>query len=318
MNWFPFALECYFAVTLATSGLAKIDAPTSFEKTLLQQHILPAWSTKVFSRLFPWIEILIACLLVVDIWAKATAILLLGLFLIFLGVNLFLFLTNSTANCGCLEQVETKIVDALSITISVIFAFIAALHLWLVFILPPVNLIWRVIGLILLIGAGSFLLRKVTLKRRSKFITLAQQSSNTDSGKQAPLFAGIDQKGRNVLLEDYRGQWLFLMFVLPGCPACPRALTSLQQMLQEERSIQEIVIGSSSLEVNQAYATEIGIDIPLLAIEDSFVAEVYQIHNMPYIFLIDETGKIRAKGIANQPAYFQSLLKIAGVILSPH
>ena len=165
MNMIVFGIELYFAIMLGVSGIAKIAEPYDFAATLRRHRILPAWSVTPFSRVFPWLEVAIAGAVLTGAAAVATAALVLALFSAFLIVEVILVVTRRATDCGCYGVAYRQKVDGASILVSTILILLASVHLWLTTWVAPISQPWRILALIVLGGAGCWLLWRVKQKQ---------------------------------------------------------------------------------------------------------------------------------------------------------
>jgi len=130
-------------------------------------------------------------------------------------------------------------------------------------------------------------------------------------GAQAPSFSATDYEGSSVQLEDLQGQQRILAFISPDCSACAGATEALRTLTRDERNLKVLLIGDTNSEANRLYAAERDIQIPILTPPPDLAKKVYQIQGVPFVFVIDSAGIIRAKGIVNQREQLQSLLRDA-------
>ena len=285
MSWLVFILELYFAMLLGVSALAKVDDPQHFAQTLRQQKILPTWSISATSRVVPLIEISIAILLVLGITEVITAILVLVLFVIFLGIKVFLLMTKSEAGCGCNGVTKQEKVDGISVLISTILVLLIVVQLWLVALRASVSLQWRLIECVIFLGVVGFLLLKIILKHRAynpQALTPPSSSimGGPEVGSRAPSFVAVDQNGNIISLDDSQGRQR-LLFVSPGCPACHGALKALHLVLQEKRDLIGLVVGSPDQENNKAYIIEQDVLDPFLTPDVDLVEKTYDLKGFP-------------------------------------
>jgi len=306
-----FVLELYLAVTLGVSGLAKVADLSYFESVLKEQRILPLWSIQAASRISPWVEIALAFFLITGFFTVAASLLVVALFAFFLGIKLFLLKKKNGADCGCLGRVNAQKVDGASVGASVILLLVAGIHFWLVMDIAPIYWVWRAIGVIFVGGIMGMLLGRIIVKKRLPLPAPALPNSNLrglDIGEQAPVFVARDQYGNAVRLEDFRGQNLLLTFVSPGCPACPKALTALKQVLPDEAGVVGLIMSGADTEHNRAYAAEQKVDIPLLTVDLDLLKQ-YGVDHVPFVYLLDEAGRVQAKGVVNLAEHLQALLR---------
>jgi uncharacterized membrane protein YphA (DoxX/SURF4 family) len=90
-------VQVYLATVLGVSGLAKVVNPEQFAATLRRQRVLPAWGIKTTSRVVPWLEIALAVLLILGIYAVPVSISVFAVFVCFLVIETVLLTTGSTA-----------------------------------------------------------------------------------------------------------------------------------------------------------------------------------------------------------------------------
>jgi peroxiredoxin len=135
-------------------------------------------------------------------------------------------------------------------------------------------------------------------------------------GKKAPSFTATDYEGRVVRLDDFQGQRRILAFILPGCSSCTGTMSALNSFVQSEDVTKVFVIGGSDRELNHAYALEHETHLTVLTPTRDFHAGLYQIQGVPFVFVIDEAGIIRAKGVVNEDEQLQRLLAGAFALTS--
>ncbi|MGH2494179.1 MAG: peroxiredoxin family protein [Ktedonobacteraceae bacterium] len=129
-------------------------------------------------------------------------------------------------------------------------------------------------------------------------------------GEHAPLFTVTDQNGKSVRLEDFQGRRRILAFVLPGCSSCDDTIHILHAFSLTDSSILVLVIGGSDRDLNNAYAGEEA-QLPVLTPVPGFSGELYRLRSVPFVFILDEAGIIRAKGVVQEIEQLQRLLMAA-------
>ncbi len=136
---------------------------------------------------------------------------------------------------------------------------------------------------------------------------------------QAPDFTAVDHDSRSVKLSDAQGQWRILAFVSPGSSACESTIQTLNETMHERPDLTIMVIGGAAHATNYAYALERNAKMPILTPDATLAKEVYLVQGMPFVYILDEEGVIRAKGVVNEPAHLQNLLVSAdGPASLPH
>ncbi len=153
------------------------------------------------------------------------------------------------------------------------------------------------------------------LKQQGKLLatqTPSFEMGGLDVGEQAPSFVAIDDDGTPVNLEDFSGRRRVLAFVSPGCPACGGAIEALNAVVREERDLVVLVLGGPDRERNRAYAAEHKAQMPIHT-PTADVKQAYRVQGVPFVFILDEAGLIRAKGPVNATEHVQNLLRTAFV-----
>jgi peroxiredoxin Q/BCP len=125
-------------------------------------------------------------------------------------------------------------------------------------------------------------------------------SKHPDVGDTAPDFE-LNGTGGRFKLSDHRGERVVLLFY-PGdhTPVCTRQFCSYRDDADAFGALDAIVMGisSQSVDSHESFSAEHGLNVPLLADEDSKVAKAYGAH-APVIgtkraaIVIDEEGVVR-------------------------
>jgi methylamine dehydrogenase accessory protein MauD len=130
-------------------------------------------------------------------------------------------------------------------------------------------------------------------------------------GEQAPSFEAVDFDGDTVCLGDFQEQRLILAFISPGCRACAAAIQALNAIHQDEHNLSILIVGSSDPELNRVYAAEHRAMVSILTPSTNIERELYRIPGVPFIFVLDETKVIRAKGYVNYREDISQMLTAA-------
>jgi thioredoxin-dependent peroxiredoxin len=119
-------------------------------------------------------------------------------------------------------------------------------------------------------------------------------------GDPAPDFE-LDGTGGRFRLSDQRGKRVVLLFY-PGdnTPVCTRQFCSYRDNEEEFAALDATVVGisSQSVDSHEIFMAEHGLNVPLLADEDSAVAKAYGAHT-PVVgtkraaIIVDEEGVVR-------------------------
>lgn len=131
--------------------------------------------------------------------------------------------------------------------------------------------------------------------------------SKLQTGDKAPAFSGLNQKGEQISLDQFKGKKVALYFYpkddTPGCTAEACNLRDNEMQLKA-KGIEVIGVSSDSVKSHAKFATKYELPFHLLADEDKSVHEAYgtwvekSMYGRKYMgtarvtFLIDEKGVI--------------------------
>lgn len=190
------------------------------------------------------------------------------------------------------------------------------LTLWIVIIALGMLELFETVLLVLLLRAfGEIRQRNANLSQQD---TQYPDMGGLASGQQAPSFFAANYESELVKLEDFRGKRILLAFVSPGCPACAGAIKVLNA-LAHDKDYTVVAIGGANHEFNRIYASEHGTLMPILTPQSNFEKEEYHVPMVPFVFVIDESGTILARGAVNEHAHLQNLLRATSTpIVSKH
>jgi len=129
---------------------------------------------------------------------------------------------------------------------------------------------------------------------------LVGMAKHPNAGDPAPDFE-LEGTGGRFRLSDHRGERVVLLFY-PGdnTPVCTRQFCSYRDNAEAFGALDATVVGisSQSVDSHESFAAEHGLNVPLLADEDSSVAKSYGAH-APVIgtkraaIIVDEEGVVR-------------------------
>lgn len=114
---------------------------------------------------------------------------------------------------------------------------------------------------------------------------------------EAPEFSLPTVDGKILSLVDFRGKPLILVFWRINCPSCEYQMPFLQAFHEkwsdDEIALVTINVGEPPAMVAE-YVSRHGLDFPVLLDTRQQVAQTYGIVGVPFAFLIDAEGIIRA------------------------
>lgn len=181
----------------------------------------------------------------------------------------------------------------------------AMLTLWIVVIVLGVLELFETVLLVLLLRALG------KLKQQKDFASNqlpSPQEWGLAVGEQAPLFVAADDKGNNVRLDDCYGKKRIVAFVSPGCSACSGTIEALNIYVRDEQPFALFVLGSSDHEQNRVYAARQQALMPILTDHTEVGKNAYRVQGVPFLFILDEEGIIRAKGLVTNHERLQQVL----------
>ena len=114
-------------------------------------------------------------------------------------------------------------------------------------------------------------------------------------GDEAPDFTLVDLKGEEHRLSDYKGQGVFLNFWGTWCKPCAKEMPAMdhQYEIYKEQGVHVLAvnIAQSDFEV-QRFASQYGLDFPIVIDKTKSVMEAYNIDPLPTTLLINPEGDI--------------------------
>jgi peroxiredoxin len=114
-------------------------------------------------------------------------------------------------------------------------------------------------------------------------------------GTPAPDFSLKTLSGKaTISLHDYKGKIVLLDFWASWCAPCQRSLPELQTLEEQYENLKILAISIDDKEENaREFMKRQQLDLTVLFDEKKFVAETYDIEDMPSALLIDQDGVIR-------------------------
>jgi peroxiredoxin len=176
------------------------------------------------------------------------------------------------------------------------------------------SMTWVLVSMValwLLVGAEAWVLvyvlrevKKLKRERATKQIIFPASpeadlaKGGLPLGQRAPNFSARRDDGQEITLDDFQGKRRILAFILPGCDACKELMETLAHMIKNDDVPVVFLIGSHDIVTNQIYATENKSPVPILTAAMHVFKDLYRVPAIPFVFLLDEEGIIRQKGVA--------------------
>ena len=130
-------------------------------------------------------------------------------------------------------------------------------------------------------------------------------------GEPAPQVDVNDLEGRTHHIAAPRddGRSVLLVFVSPTCPVCKAILPVLKSSRLSEREWLEILLASDGEPgAHKQFIAAQGLEqFPYL--NSTALGMTYQVSRLPYAVIIDDEGKLRARGIVNSREHLESLFE---------
>jgi methylamine dehydrogenase accessory protein MauD len=130
-------------------------------------------------------------------------------------------------------------------------------------------------------------------------------------GDAAPIF-DLDTLNRSSLTiggPSANGLSTMLMFVSPTCPVCKKLLPIVRSMAAKETPWLRVVFTSDGDEPAQReFVSRYRLESFPMALS-SELGMTYRVSKLPYAVLIDEEGRIRAKGLVNTREHLESIIQ---------
>jgi methylamine dehydrogenase accessory protein MauD len=126
-------------------------------------------------------------------------------------------------------------------------------------------------------------------------------------GDLAPVFNLATLAGPRVQVGAPGAHSTLVFFVSPTCPVCKKLLPVLRSSAKVESAWLRVVLASDGDEAKQRafYEKAELADFPYVLSAELGMA--YKVGKLPFAVLIDETGRVRAKGLINSREQLESL-----------
>jgi hypothetical protein len=108
----------------------------------------------------------------------------------------------------------------------------------------------------------------------------------------------MQENGQEITLDDFQGRRRIVAFILPGCDACKELIEALARLIKNEDAPAVFLVGSPDRVTNEIYASESKSPVPILTATAHVFKDLYHVPAVPFVFLLDEEGIIRQKGVA--------------------
>ena len=160
-----------------------------------------------------------------------------------------------------------------------------------------------------LLLAALAILRLAALRLESP---LGRRRDGLMQGSDAPRWRLIDSAGALREVPGRRGLQV-LLFADHAIVAFAPLAARLERLHQEDPDLEVVMVSRSDLETTIVACEEVGLDLPIVAVEDRF----YRLHNVwvvPHILFLDQRGKVLVAGNAAEATGLISMWRHARML----
>jgi len=119
-------------------------------------------------------------------------------------------------------------------------------------------------------------------------------------GTKAPDFSLTDQYGNAQRLNAYRGRPAVLVFGSPHCSPCRILLPQLHDWAKAHPDVGILWLNAASADESLKFVSDTGATVPVAPYTpQENLMDKYRVRVTPFMFLLDEDGVVRAKGLVN-------------------
>lgn len=112
----------------------------------------------------------------------------------------------------------------------------------------------------------------------------------------APDFTLRTSDGRNLRLQELRGQVVLINFWATWCGPCREEMPLLDKLHTKYKGLGFTLLGinvDDDAQAGQALAAKLGVKFPVLLDTDKRVSRLYDLNSMPSTVLVDRDGRVR-------------------------
>jgi peroxiredoxin len=133
------------------------------------------------------------------------------------------------------------------------------------------------------------------------FVAILAFGANELSGRRAPGFSLPDSNFKRYDLQDYRGKWVLIDFMVTHCPHCQVLSKTLEQVKEkygDRVAILSVVLPPDRTDDVAAYIKDNNVTVPVLFDQGQMAASYFEAtpqnprFDSPHLFVIDPKGMI--------------------------
>lgn len=134
-------------------------------------------------------------------------------------------------------------------------------------------------------------------------------------GTLVPTFdALLADTGDRVTFTATAGRVRVLVFLSTGCLACRQLIPHINEMAKTFPEVEMVPLVSGDLASARQVITGAGLKGPVLVDVSTTVPALYGISMSPFTYVIDENGRVLARGVANDWRGLESLINEEGTL----
>jgi len=140
---------------------------------------------------------------------------------------------------------------------------------------------------------------RMYLKTQFTRLTMRPPSVTSGSGNNVLLqpadyrLSLIDNKGKKVTLENFKGQVIFLNFWATWCPPCVAEMPDLQDLYdQYKNKVEFFFISNEESSVTKQFMLKHNLNLPVYHLSGNRVPEAFHSNTIPATFVISQDGQI--------------------------
>ena len=169
------------------------------------------------------------------------------------------------------------------------------------------NIILWVVVLALVVALVALARQVGILYERVAPIGALMMDSGPKVGDEAPAFDLVDLAGQAVSLGKPADRSTLLFFLSPSCPVCKKLVPILGSISRSEAAWLRIVFASDGEPAQHAELQRKARLAGFPYVLSTELGMTYRIGKLPYAVLIDDAGRIGAKGLVNSREQIESL-----------
>jgi peroxiredoxin len=143
-------------------------------------------------------------------------------------------------------------------------------------------------------------------------LLISAGSQATAVGGSAPDFTLKSNSGKNIKLNEYRGDVVMINFWASWCGPCRQEMPALEQLYSKYKDLGFVILGVNIDEDSSkavSMLSKIPVSFPVLFDNTKKVSNLYGVSAMPTTFLLDRDGNLRYLHKAYKPGYEQKYAK---------